>query len=243
MWKSRALASALLACSATAHAGDLRLEYVVEQKPLKQGLAAGDALQVELFSDAECTALVGTTEVAADSIELLSRLTLARLLDGEKPPKAVEIRTTLSDVPPFQVYARVNGPGVVPVGGDCQLQHGTPREINFLTVDNSVAHVRAASPALQGSVITRPAALPVGVYCVDLPPDVGGGLGAVGTVEKSIGGIGSNDDLVNVTRTINNECFIEFPDSDLAVHMYTFDGSNFVLADRVVTLLIPTNPQ
>ena len=48
---------------------------------------------------------------------------------------------------------------------------------------------------------------------------------------------------MNVTTTLNNECLMEVPGADIAVHMYTFDGADFVLADRIVTLMIPTNPQ
>jgi hypothetical protein len=118
------LAAAALLVPLAASAADLPVSYLVEEKPLKAAIA-GTSLSFELYSDNTCTALVQSVSVLVENVTILSKLKQMTPKGDTKLPNTVELRTTLAGVSVTgNVYLRVNGTGVAPVGGVCQAQAG-----------------------------------------------------------------------------------------------------------------------
>jgi len=120
-----ALASllALLAAPA-AHAASLPVSYFVDEKALKEAIA-GTSLTFALYDDSTCAGTaVHSENVLAENVQLVSRLKLGAAKGAEeKPPKTSELKHTLSGVTATgNLFLKVTGTGVTPVGDACQAQ-------------------------------------------------------------------------------------------------------------------------
>jgi len=117
------LAALLVAVPAWA---GLRVAYDADYKTLKTNVFIGDPLSFELYETADCTGTplfseilgAGTPEVTIEEVR-----PVPAKKQKPQPPKVARLRATL-DVPVIDAapYLRVQGGGIVPVGGECQLQ-------------------------------------------------------------------------------------------------------------------------
>jgi hypothetical protein len=116
------LLAVLMLASRVAGAADLPVSYTVAEKPLKAAVA-GTSLTFELYGDAACATLVQSTPVLAENVGILSKLKQMTPKNDVKLPNTVELRTTLAGVTAGgNLYLKVVGTGVTPVGGACQAQ-------------------------------------------------------------------------------------------------------------------------
>lgn len=118
-----ALLVTVLAVPFIAHGADLPVSYRVDDKALKAGAVAGTTLAFELFTDAACTNLAHSASVAIEDVDVAQRLKLFTPSGGVKAPKTIDLRHTLTGVTTEgNLYLKVTGTGVTPVGGACQAQ-------------------------------------------------------------------------------------------------------------------------
>ena len=119
----RAIAALAIVAPLSAFAADLPISYFVEAKPLQAQAPAGTALTFDLFSDNTCTTSVQSTVVNAEDVLIVSKLKQSTPKGDVKLPLTAELRTTIPGVTtPGNLYLRVTGTGVNPVGGACQPQ-------------------------------------------------------------------------------------------------------------------------
>ncbi len=112
-----------LALAPATHAATLQIDYVVDAKVLKKDAAAGTQLTFEIYGDAACNSLVASDTAAIESVALLEQPRLIRVKRGPTVPQAAKIHHQItSSEAPSQVYAKVTGAGISPLGGACQLQ-------------------------------------------------------------------------------------------------------------------------
>jgi hypothetical protein len=117
-----ATVSSIVAAASSASAADLRVRYLLEERSLRSVEAASPVV-IALFGDPACATVASTTTLALRDVDLLARVGTTTLRGAPKAPKTAELAHTLVNVPAVApLYARVTGPGVVPVGGDCQVQ-------------------------------------------------------------------------------------------------------------------------
>lgn len=217
------------------------VSYRVDLKEFKKGAVAGELLTFEFYSDEDCTELYSSQAILSESIEVVSRLKLERVKGGPKPPKVAELHHTFASEAPPAFHLVVTGPGVAPIGSPCQAQKANPPAWEWLVVQSN-AVVSFSSARLVGTTVSRPPSEPVGYFCVHLPPEIQHGHGIVATTQKSTTGNVSNDDIVIVTTVFNHTCAMEVPGTSFMVNTFTFNGADFVLADRYFNLMIPTGP-
>jgi hypothetical protein len=114
--------AAIVAAPLVARAAVLPARYTAEEKPLKAAIA-GTNLTFKLYSDPLCTSLVYTTSVAIENVDLIGRIKPFNPKNAVKKKNTVELRATLTAVPPgASLYLQVTGTGVTPIGGPCQSQ-------------------------------------------------------------------------------------------------------------------------
>ncbi len=115
---------AVLVVSSFARAADLPVTYTVDDKALKAAVA-GTNVTFDLYTDSACAGPIAHTEtVPIENVELISKLKLGVPKGAMvKPPKTDELHHTLTGVTGSgNLYLKVSGTGVVPVGTDCQVQ-------------------------------------------------------------------------------------------------------------------------
>src|SRR5512144_2736755 len=123
---SLALAGVLVAASAAAE--PIAVEYFALRSAFKKGTTSTDVLQFDLYSDSSCTTLIDSESLFASDALISVYIDKQQKIKGGAPlPKAVRIQgvidgPTTSTAP----YLRVTGPGIQPVGGECQLQASGP---------------------------------------------------------------------------------------------------------------------
>ncbi len=125
----RALAAAALLGFAGASAAEpIQVEYFVDQKTFKKGVNATSVLEFELYSDEACTAPIGEYPIfATDPYAHFFVDKKQRIRGGPKLRKAVRIRAVIDAPTTLEApYLRVTGPGIQPIGEECQLQSGDP---------------------------------------------------------------------------------------------------------------------
>jgi hypothetical protein len=114
--------------AAPVRAEDVPVQYLVDQKPLKEAVA-GTELSFALYADSACSALLFTTNLAVESL-VIERLSLVRPKGAPKAPKAARLATTLAGVDPEgTMYLQVTGTGITPIGGSCQAQVSVPQAL------------------------------------------------------------------------------------------------------------------
>ena len=114
--------AAIVAAPLVAAAADLPARYTAEEKPLKAAIA-GTNLTFKLYSDPLCTSLVYTNTLAIENVDLIGRIKPFNPKNAVKKKNSVELRATLTAVPPTaSLYLQVTGIGVTPIGGACQSQ-------------------------------------------------------------------------------------------------------------------------
>src|SRR5438552_16434498 len=123
MRSRRSLLAALLALPSLARAADLPVRYTVQEKPLKTAIA-GTSLTFELFRDSACaTAAVHSVSVMDENVTLITKLKQITPKGDTKLPSTDELALTLTGVTAAgNLYLKVTGTGIVPVGGACQAQ-------------------------------------------------------------------------------------------------------------------------
>ncbi len=120
------VALAILSFASSGSAVELPVSYVADFKTFKKEAVAGNSLSFDLFAAADCTGTVFHAELKfLASGDLQVEKVIPQKAKGEKPspPRGVRLRTTLG--PPVvveQLYLKVSGDGVVPIGGECQVQ-------------------------------------------------------------------------------------------------------------------------
>jgi hypothetical protein len=121
-----AVAGALFTAGAAA-TEPIRVEYLLDQKAFKAGAIVGNPLNFELFSDDQCTTLVGSAPLFVGDAPIQYFVDKRqRIKDAPKLPKAVRLVAVIDGpVLASAPYLKVSGTGVVGVGGACQLQPGT----------------------------------------------------------------------------------------------------------------------
>lgn len=110
---------------------------------------------------------------------------------------------------------------------------GAASQVGWVNI-NSNATVRSTSSNLTGTTVQRPAANPVGVYCIRFPTGAGfQGEAATGSVQQNTGGNGVVS-FITVTRTFGSLCnAVGF---NVAVQTYDISGAP---ADRPFLVVIP----
>ena len=126
MQKARAVVLALLALlgsSRWASSADIPVRYTVDDRVLRDALA-GTTLTFQLFTDSACaTTAVHTEAVAVENVTVIARLKRFKAPGAARPTKTAELSQTLTGVNTSgNVYLKVTGTGVTPVGGACQSQ-------------------------------------------------------------------------------------------------------------------------
>jgi hypothetical protein len=92
---------------------------------LRRNAPAGTMLTAELHDNASCTSLIATQTVAVETIVIRERIFPSKVKSAtSQPPKAVRLYFTFSATPTpgADLFLKVTGTGVTPVGGTCQLQ-------------------------------------------------------------------------------------------------------------------------
>jgi len=119
----RSLLAALLALPSLARAADLPVRYTVQEKPLKTAIA-GTSLTFELFRDSACTTpAVHSASVLIENVTLITKLKQLTPKGDTKLPSTDELALTLTGVTAAgNLYLKVTGTGIVPIGGACQAQ-------------------------------------------------------------------------------------------------------------------------
>ncbi len=120
-----------------AQAADVPVRYTIDAEVLK-GAVSGTSLTFGLYTDATCATLAGSQSKTVDNV-FITPLKLFKPKGGVKPPKAAEIRTTLTGAPAVSpMYLKVIGTGIAPIGGACQVQQAGAGAslIAFARVDN-----------------------------------------------------------------------------------------------------------
>src|SRR5438093_5293449 len=119
----RSLLAALLALPSLARAADLPVRYTVQEKPLKTAIA-GTSLTFELFRDSACaTPAVHSASVLIENVTLITKLKQLTPKGDTKLPSTDELALTLTGVTAAgNLYLKVTGTGIVPIGGACQAQ-------------------------------------------------------------------------------------------------------------------------
>lgn len=116
------LAALAVLAPLAASAADLPVRYAVDEKQLKNAVT-GTNLTFELYSDAACTTLVDGTVVTIDNVGVRERVKQFKPKSGAAQAKIVELHQTMLGVTATgNLYLKVTGTGVVPVGGACQAQ-------------------------------------------------------------------------------------------------------------------------
>lgn len=115
-----------LLAPALVRAEDVPVQYLVDQKPLKEAVA-GTELTFSLHADSACSAPIFTANLAVESL-VIERLSLVRPKGAPKAPKAARLATTLAGVDPEgTMYLQVTGTGITPIGSSCQAQVSVPQ--------------------------------------------------------------------------------------------------------------------
>ncbi len=105
-----------------AQAADLPVRYTVDEKQLKNAIS-GTNLTFEIYSDATCTTLADSTVVTIDNVGIRERIKQFKPRSGAVQLKVVELHQTFLGVTATgNLFLKVTGTGVVPVGGACQAQ-------------------------------------------------------------------------------------------------------------------------
>lgn len=131
----------VLLSQSAASAGDLRVVYNVQDKPLKQVLA-GSSLTFNLYSDSACTSLYFSQAILIDQVDVISKLKRFVPKGAVKPPKTDEIHTVLTGVPTVEnAYLRVSATGVVPAGDECQFQASSQGIVAIADLHGPIAFI------------------------------------------------------------------------------------------------------
>src|SRR5574338_243707 len=120
------LAASLAAAPAAAE--PIAVEYFALRSAFKKSTTSPDVLQFDLYSDAGCTSLIDSdTLFASDALIGVYVDKRQRIKGGAPVRKAVRIQAVI-DGPTTATapYLRVTGPGIQPIGSDCQLQAAGP---------------------------------------------------------------------------------------------------------------------
>lgn len=105
---------------------DVRVSYLVDAKALDKNAPAGTPLTFELFSDAACLSSVASQIVNVEAVDVRAQVKALKTAGGPPAPKPAELRHVLTGVASDPVlYLQVSGPGILPVGPACQLQHAS----------------------------------------------------------------------------------------------------------------------
>lgn len=116
------LAALAVLAPLAASAADLPVRYTVDEKQLKNAIS-GTNLTFELYSDAACTTMVDSAVVTIDNVGVRERVKQFKPKSGAAQAKIVELHQTMLGVTASgNLFLKVTGTGVVPVGGACQAQ-------------------------------------------------------------------------------------------------------------------------
>jgi hypothetical protein len=147
-YRALVVAVAVMASSVAASADPLAANYMVQRKALQKGALPTSMLTFEVYSDAACTALVDSQQVAASAV-LIEQVKGLRLRGGAAPAKALRLTASL-DVDAGAPFLKVTGPGVTPVGATCQLQGASSTSIlndnSLTTLVTEVTQIATATP-------------------------------------------------------------------------------------------------
>jgi hypothetical protein len=124
-------ALALAAIAIPASADPLVAQYLVQRKPLQKGTLPATMLTFEVYSDAACTTLVDSAQIAASAV-FIEQVKGLRLRGGVTPAKAVRLEASI-DVDAGAPFLKVTGAGITPAGAACQLQGASSTSISNLT--------------------------------------------------------------------------------------------------------------
>lgn len=117
----------LLLAISIAQAATLPVSYTVDSKPLKTGAPDGTMLTVELYENSLCSGVPLASESVAIGDFGITELLKQFKAKGATttPPKVTRLNLTMEGVTPTSgadLFLKVSGSGVTPVGGDCQAQ-------------------------------------------------------------------------------------------------------------------------
>lgn len=120
-------AMALFLSFVSAVNADVAADYLLDRPAFKATTKSADSLTFNLYDDQACTHQVFTHSLlAGDSSISYEKPTTQKVKGGTAPAKTILLHTTLPfTTPPGPLYLVVTGPGIVPVGGACQVQIGT----------------------------------------------------------------------------------------------------------------------
>jgi hypothetical protein len=117
-----ALLTLALALPLIARAADVPTTYTVNDTALKAAVA-GTNLTFTLYTDASCTQQAFQQVVPIETVAFVSRLKTFTPASAPKGPKIDEVHETLTGVSAAgNLYLKVTGTGITPVGGACQAQ-------------------------------------------------------------------------------------------------------------------------
>jgi hypothetical protein len=118
------LLGVMLALPAFTRAADVPVRYLVNDTSLKTAVA-GTNLTFTLYTDSACTSPpAATSAVPVENVNVISRLKVFKAKSAPTvPPKTDELSYTLTGVTASgNLYLKVTGTGVTPVGAACQAQ-------------------------------------------------------------------------------------------------------------------------
>jgi hypothetical protein len=120
-----ALAALLVGTAAAAE--PVAVEYLAARQAFK-AVKATDVLDFQLYEDENCSVEIGTYPLfGGDEYANFFVDRHHRVSGAERRTKAVRIRAVIdAPVMGHAPYLRVTGPGITPVGDECQLQAGSP---------------------------------------------------------------------------------------------------------------------
>ena len=121
------LALALVLTSPAAWADDAPVNYTVVRRDLRMNTFSTDLLTFEIHGTSACDNALHTELIAAGNLDIVwDRVSTFRIRQqSPKHPTAARLHVVLN--PPDGIrgrYLRVTGPGINPIGGDCQVQSG-----------------------------------------------------------------------------------------------------------------------
>lgn len=112
----------LLATTAV-HAAEMQVAYLVDARAFKRDAMAGASLTFALHDGPACGHAVTTATVPVEDVEVVAALKRLTPRGAAKPASSARLVARLAvGAGPSTAYLRVTGAGIVPVGGDCQLQ-------------------------------------------------------------------------------------------------------------------------
>ncbi len=131
------------------YSADVPVSYNVDPHALRSA-TAGSFISFELYADSACSTPVANTSIdIADPALLIKKITLSRVNGGPKVANISTLEYVMTGVSLTEnLYLRVVGGNITPVGGDCQIQ-----QRSAVSVSRPASPPQCVSTAVQSFAI------------------------------------------------------------------------------------------